>query len=55
MSRLFARHEGRHCRHGSYTGWAAHASLIRSAPADDFTVCRTRPALIHPYERTPAR
>lgn len=27
MSRLFARHRGRHCRHGSITGWSALSQI----------------------------
>lgn len=48
MTRLFARHTGRHCRHGSLTGWAALAS-IRTGRAEGFTIPRQRPAPLTPF------
>lgn len=32
MTRLLARRKGRHCRHGSLTGWSALASVAGLAP-----------------------
>ncbi|MGW4406567.1 hypothetical protein ACWEJ6_21235 [Nonomuraea sp. NPDC004702] len=39
MTRLFARHSGRHRRHGSLTGWASLAQF--------------RPAVVFPRRRAP--
>ncbi|TDD54542.1 hypothetical protein E1286_04955 [Nonomuraea terrae] len=47
MSRLFSRRRGRHCRHGSYTGWAA-LSQIRPAQGDDFSRRRTTSLAVFP-------
>ena len=35
MTRLFAHHPGRHCRHGSLTGWSS-LSLFFPTPGVDF-------------------
>jgi hypothetical protein len=34
---VFSRRRGRHCRHGSLTGWAALSQISPAASADDFT------------------
>lgn len=61
MTGLFARHRGRHCRHGSVTGWAALAALVPvPRPVDDFTRPRpvpvvwpmTAPTHTNPLENT---
>ncbi|MFI6594910.1 hypothetical protein ACIBHX_01610 [Nonomuraea sp. NPDC050536] len=48
MSGLLARHSGRHCRHGSFTGWSGLAHLVAAAqPVLDFTRRRvSHPAVI---------
>lgn len=40
MTRLFSRHKGRHCRHGSLTGWS-QLSQICAGVVDDFSRPRT--------------
>lgn len=49
---LFARHSGRHARHGSLTGWAGLASIVRAASAHPVVDDRiTRPVLgLHPSD-----
>jgi hypothetical protein len=55
VSRFFALHVGRHCRRGSWTGWAALAQVYaRSRRVDDYSVPRThRHPHIETYEETP--
>jgi hypothetical protein len=54
VTRLFAHHRGRHCRHGSLTGWSS-LSLFFPPPAADCTRRRIAPPAIAPYpsEETP--
>jgi len=47
MTRLFARHGGRHCARGSLTGWSALASV--SSAVEDFTRRRRLPVPLAPF------
>lgn len=49
---VFSRHRGRHCRHGSLTGWAALAQF-QPAAADFSRIRRTPLAVVQmaaPYD-----
>lgn len=54
MNGLFARHQGRHCRRGSWTGWSALSRLALALDGDsgDITGPRTAP-LITPLVPSP--
>jgi hypothetical protein len=51
MTGLFARRKGRHCRHGSFTGWSALAPVASLKPVveESFSRPRTAPRGLVPY------
>ncbi|MEU6725574.1 hypothetical protein ABZ917_17855 [Nonomuraea wenchangensis] len=54
MTRLFSRRRGRHCRHGSLTGWSALASVAVLVPVvEDDTCPRSAPVVLVPLAPFP--
>lgn len=49
MTRLFARRKGRHCRHGSLTGWSALAPVASLRPVVEEPFSRRRTTPLAPY------
>ena len=49
MTRLFARRKGRHCRHGSLTGWSALALVASLRPVVEEPFSRRRTTPLAPY------